>query len=213
MPFDNDGQQTPPEPHPTPGWVARLASGNPDEGLALSELRSRLERRLTSALGSKPGVDEAFIEDVVQDALVKILDSLDQFEGRSQFTTWATTIATRTAFTEMRRRRWRDTSLDQLLDSEVTQGVDAPASSNVQSLVEKADFVKAMYQGINDHLTEKQRTALLAELRGMPMEEIGRLTGCSRNTIYKVTHDARKRLKKFLIEAGYSAADLSSFQE
>jgi DNA-directed RNA polymerase specialized sigma24 family protein len=34
-------------------------------------------------------LDQAFMEDVVQQALVHILDHLEQFQGRSRFTTWA----------------------------------------------------------------------------------------------------------------------------
>ena len=39
---------------------------------------------------------------------------IDTFEGRSQFTTWAYKIAVRVALNELRRRRWRDVSLDGL---------------------------------------------------------------------------------------------------
>ena len=67
-----------------------------------------------------------------------------------------------------------------------------------------------MYGVIERELTEKQRTALLAELKGMPLEEIGRRLGSNRNAVYKLTHDARKRLKKHLEAAGYSAADLQA---
>ena len=65
-----------------------------------------------------------------------------------------------------------------------------------------------MYRIINTELTEKQRTALFAELGGLPQEEIGRRTGSNRNAIYKLTHDARKRLKQGLATAGYTVADL-----
>ena len=57
-------------------------------------------------------------------------------------------------------------------------------------------------------LTDNRREALLAELAGLPLEEIGRRMGRNRNAIYKLTHDARKRLKQGLEAAGYSWADL-----
>ena len=44
--------------------------------------------------------------------------------------------------------------------------------------------------------------------RGMPLAEIGRRMGSNRNAIYKLTHDARKRLKQGLEAAGYDARDL-----
>ena len=52
-----------------------------------------------------------------------------------------------------------------------------------------------MYEIIRSELTEKQRTALLAELKGMPQDEIAKHLGSNRNALYKLTHDARRRLK------------------
>ena len=141
---------------------------------------------------------------------MKILDSLDQFQGRSKFTTWAITIAIRLAMAEMRRIRWKDTSLEELMENRPEKTASTSPSAEVK--IDKAQIVNAMYQIINEQLTEKQRTALLAELQGMPQEEIGRRTGSNRNAIYKITHDARKRLKKGLIAAGYSESDLAAFQ-
>jgi DNA-directed RNA polymerase specialized sigma24 family protein len=38
---------------------------------------------------------ESFIEDTVQETLLRVLKNLDAFDGRSQFTTWACKIAAR----------------------------------------------------------------------------------------------------------------------
>ena len=42
----------------------------------------------------------------------------------------------------------------------------------------------------------------------MPQDEIARHLGSNRNAIYKLTHDARKRLKRGLELAGYGAEDI-----
>jgi hypothetical protein len=39
----------------------------------------------------------------------------DQFEGRSRLLTWATSIAVHVAMSQLRRRRWKDVSLDDVL--------------------------------------------------------------------------------------------------
>lgn len=65
-----------------------------------------------------------------------------------------------------------------------------------------------MYGLIHNNLTEKQRSALLAELKEMPQDEIAKHLGSNRNAIYKLTHDARKRLKKGLETVGYKMADI-----
>ena len=95
-------------------WL-ELLSGEPDE-TALLELRELLIRGLRYTLSSRLNTNlDAIIEDFVQESLLKILDKLDTFRGESQFTTWAQKIAVRVALTELRRRRWRDTSLDEML--------------------------------------------------------------------------------------------------
>ena len=50
--------------------------------------------------------------------------------------------------------------------------------------------------------------ALLAELGGMPQEEIGRRMGSNRNAVYKLTYDARRRLKRGLEAKGYTDSDV-----
>ena len=191
-------------------WLEYLSTTGTEQDTALSELRNLLRQRLNRALSSTGKVNESFIDDIVQDTLMKILASLDQFQGRSKFTTWATTIAIRLAMAEMRRIRWKDTSLEQLTENPPAKL--ATTSPSAEGDIDKTQLVNAMYQVINEQLTEKQRTALLAELQGMPQEEIGRRTGSNRNAIYKITHDARERLKKGLIAAGYSETDLAAFQ-
>ena len=65
-----------------------------------------------------------------------------------------------------------------------------------------------MHQIIDSQLTEKQRTALLSEIKGMPQDEIARHLGSNRNAVYKLTHDARKKLKQGLEAAGFTAEDV-----
>lgn len=54
------------------------------------------------------------MEDFAQEAAIRVLSRLDGFRGDSRFTTWAVAVAVRVAFTELRRARWRDVSLDAL---------------------------------------------------------------------------------------------------
>jgi RNA polymerase sigma-70 factor (ECF subfamily) len=96
-------------------WLDALRGPGRDE--ALADLRALLVRGLGYALAGYPSVDDSILEDFAQDALLKILDGLDSFRGESRFTTWAQKIAVRVAFTELRRHRWRDVSLDEMIGS------------------------------------------------------------------------------------------------
>jgi RNA polymerase sigma-70 factor (ECF subfamily) len=44
----------------------------------------------------------------------------------------------------------------------------------------------------------------------MPQDEIARQLGSNRNAVYKLTHDARKRLKQGLEAAGFDADDIQA---
>lgn len=192
-------------------WIEKLNSDGAVRDEAVSDLRRVLWKRLQRAFRDREGVDESLLEDVVQESLLKTLDNLDQFKGNSQFTTWATSIAVRGAFTELRRRHWKDVSLEQTLEDSPQSGdPTAEDISSPQDEFDRKSLVEEMYRIINNDLTEKQRTALIAELKGMPLEEIGRRMGSNRNAIYKLTHDARRRLKQSLSSIGYSVEDLQN---
>lgn len=192
-------------------WLAHLLSEGSDQQAALADLREALLRGLRRALWNRALADEAFMEDAVQDALVRILDRLQQFEGRSRFLTWATAIAIRVAMSELRRRRWKDVSLDEVLaDADFTPQRAFDEAAGPDARWERKVILDKLYDLIQNDLTEKQRTALLAELKGMPQDEIARHLGSHRNAVYKLTHDARKRLKRGLEAAGYQADDIDA---
>lgn len=191
-------------------WIRDLrTSGTAPE--AITDLRRLLLRGLTRSLQTWHQVDEAFVEDVVQQAIMTILDRLDQFAGRSRFTTWAMAIAVRTAMSELRRKHWQDVSLESLTNSdnlEPALAVDNSLDLNQQ--VEQRVLFEVLRRLIDTELTEKQWAAITAELDGMPVEEIARRTGSNVNAVYKLLHDARNRLKRGLEDAGYAAADVQS---
>ncbi len=192
-------------------WIANLSSQGPIRDQALSDLRVLLLRGLQRSFADRTDCDESFLEDTVQDTLVRILDRLSQFEGRSQFLTWATAIAIRLAMSELRRKRWRDVSLDTVVTSDGLKrewAIDSQGSQ--EQLAEQKAILVLLRELIQTSLTEKQKNALQAELQGIPLDEIARHLDSNRNAIYKLTHDARKRLKRGLQDAGYAQDDIQS---
>lgn len=187
-------------------WLRHLDSNSPDQQAALSDLREALMRGLRRALSDRPRADDAILEDAVQDSLVRILERLPQFEGRSRFLTWAMSIAIRVVMSELRRRRWTDVSLDEVVaGGDLLSGQAVDDDPGPEERWEREAILDAMHELIRNELTAKQRAALLAGLRGMPQDEIARHLGSNRNAVYKLTHDARKRLKLGLEAAGFGA--------
>lgn len=190
-------------------WLAELGQDGLARDQALADLREALLRGLRRSVGGRAQAGEPFLEDMAQEALIRILERLDQFQGRSAFVTWATSVAIRIAMSELRRKRWKDVSLDAVVAEAGLQPagmVDRGATPQTQA--EQQGILAAMHEVIRSELTEKQRTALLAELKGMPQDEIAKHLNSNRNAIYKLTHDARKRLKLGLQQAGYGPEDV-----
>lgn len=149
-------------------------------------------------------------EDFVQETLVRVLDNLASYEGRSRFTTWAQKIAIRVALTELRRKRWRDVSLD----ATPSTGAGRSYSDSPAELLERADTVGWIKQLMDEELTEKQRTAIRAvAFVGLPLEEVARRMDTNRNALYKLIHDARKKLKERLAREGVRVDELLEAME
>jgi RNA polymerase sigma-70 factor (ECF subfamily) len=187
-------------------WVAGLRDGSPRRDETVSALRDLLRRGLAKALTGRPSADDAFLDDVTQDAVLKVLDGLPGFRGDSRFTTWAIAIAVRVAFTELRRARWRDVSLDGLADAGVAP---EPASAEPPAArVERDELIALMKRVMETDLTERQRLLLAAELDGVPHAELVARLGINRNAYYKLAYDARQRLKRGLLAAGVTEDDV-----
>ena len=151
-------------------------------------------------------MDDAFLEDTAQETLLRVLDRLDTFAGRGRFMSWALAIAVRAALTTIRKQRWQGVSLDRFKEQSGGQAmavVDQSLGPERASL--RSELLAAMHRVIHEQLTDKQWLALTAELNGMPQDEIARQLGSNRNAVYKLTHDARRKLRAGLEAAGYGA--------
>ena len=196
-------------------WLADLQAVGAARDSAIADLRrilvAGLRRGLLRQIRASGREFDSQAEDFAQEALLKIIDQLGAFRGDSRFTTWAHKIAVRVALTELRRKRWQDVSLDTLDTSpDEMRAVEFadPAPGPAQAADRKA--VTALLQRyIDNELTERQRRALLAVgIYGMPLEEVARRMGSSRNAMYKLLHDARRNLQRKLTADGFSHEQL-----
>lgn len=191
-------------------WVRDLTST--DAALredAISDLRDMLLRGLATSLSKRGRVDDAFLEDVVQDASLKILSKPETFQGRSKFRTWAVTIAVRTALSMMRKREWKNVSLESLTaDADLNPEVAIDRSETVTQANSRSELLQRLKELIDSDLTKKQWTAITAELRGMPLAQVAEKMGTNPNSLYKLLHDARKKLRRGLEAAGFTVEDV-----
>ena len=187
-------------------WLSDLHSTGAAREEALEDLRAVIQKGLPYALSRWLSPDlpqfNSLVDEVTQETLLRVLDQLDTFEGRSQFTTWVHKIAVRIALTELRRKRWRDSSLDELTENEDAPpppGLLADPQAGPETSAERADMLARVRRIIEEELTDRQREALiLLGVKDMPMEDAARKLKTNRNALYKLLHDARIRLKNRL---------------
>lgn len=202
-------------------WLQDLRSDGSVQEAALQDLRELLLRAalyfFSRNLGDLQGLERTEIlqraEDCAQDALLAVMKHLSDFRGDSKFSTWAYKFAINTALMAARRERWKDISLDELAESEDSNFVErlmqevsdviTPEQSTLQGEVQN------ILQGIIEReLTDRQRRVLvLMVLNEVPLDEVVRNLGTNRNAVYKMLHDARRKLKNGLKEHGFDVSE------
>jgi RNA polymerase sigma-70 factor (ECF subfamily) len=197
-------------------WLTSLRSPGEQREVALADLSKIIITGMPYALSKWIQQDDPrfspLAEEVTQETLLRVLARLDSFEGRSQFTTWVYTIAVRVALTELRKAKWKETSLDQLIEGKEVgdESREIPDMGvNVESSFEKREMMSMIQKVMAEELTEKQRTALMAvAIHGMPLEEVARRMDTERNALYKLLHDARLKLKHHMDKLGIAPEEL-----
>lgn len=150
-------------------------------------------------------------EDWTQEALMQVLANLDSFRGDSKFTTWAYRVAINLVAGELRRKRWENASLEALTESEspdLSLKMD-DTSVTPESSLTRGQVWAAIHSVIESDLTDRQRTVLTdVVFDGVPIEVVAASLDTNRNNIYKIVHDARKKMKQSMEARGWSADDV-----
>jgi RNA polymerase sigma-70 factor (ECF subfamily) len=206
-------------------WVEDLRSQE-RQAQALEDLRARLQRSITYYLSQERSdlrglamtEIEEMAQDLAQDATLRVVNNLDAFRGESRFTTWANKIAIRIAISELRRSRYRDFSLDDLTaDNDfisATANLVGEAPPNPETAAERSNISAILDDALKNALTPRQYQALVAvALNNVPMDVVAEQMNTNRNALYKLIHDARRKLKQYLEEQGLTTSYLLNLFE
>lgn len=190
-------------------WLQVLPLASPRGVAARRSLRSLLVRGLVRGLGARAS-SAAEVEDFAQEALISVLGNLDSFRCESRFTTWALAIAMRAALTQLRRKQWQNVSFDALIADadDLLPAACVDGRRNGEREVERLRLLSTVESAFRTALSLRQRTVLVAELRGMPQSELAAKLGVTRAALYKLGYDARKNLKKSLESAGITIEEI-----
>jgi len=187
-------------------WLNALTGSGEPLNLALSDLRRYLVRAAAYALrrlGRGRSADtDPLAEDSAQDALSALLQRLHEFRGDSRFTTWAYKFAVHAALVAARRERWSRLSLDSVLQGpDLTQRLwpETAEELDPQQRALQGEVLATLREAVATQLTTRQRQALTAIVFDeVPLDELARHWGSNRNALYKLLHDARRKLKAHL---------------
>ena len=198
-------------------WLTALQGGDGKDA-ALSDLRTyllraalftlRRARHYVGHLGSSALAQLA--EDCAQESLTAILQRLDTFRGQSHFTTWAYTFAVNTALMAGRQERWASVPLEEVLEGTATPSlaVGNPAGIDPEQHALRAEALVAIREGI-EQLTVKQQQLLRTVIfEQVPLDEVVRRWSSNRNALYKLLHDARRKLKSYLLARGFDIEEI-----
>jgi RNA polymerase sigma-70 factor (ECF subfamily) len=190
-------------------WVEQLAAGHPTREQAVARLRELLLRAAThelrrrrARLGSISGPEfDDLAQQAADDAVLSILDKLEDFRGLSRFTTWAYKFAVFEVSSKVARHAWQHHPPSS--DSLVLQQAAEPLAQRPGDTLERREQLRILAEAIGE-LTERQREVFVAiALNDVPMDELALALDSNRNAIYKNLFDARRRLRARLAEAGH----------
>jgi len=202
-PLDAESQQ----------WVEQLRVGHPRYEQTVARLHLELTRialyelsRRRCQLQSICGPEfEDLAHQAADDALIGVLDKLDEFRGLSRFIVWAYKFVMFEVSAKVARHAWRrqppqveELALDRLPD---------PMAARPQDRLERRAQLDALSKAIGE-LTERQREVFVAvALNEVPIDVLAIKLETNRNAVYKNLFDARRRLRAMMAAAGHPVGD------
>ena len=140
------------------------------------------------------------------DAFVAVMAKLDQFEGRSRFTTWAYKFAVYEAAVRVRRRAWQHREV--VIDAEAWLTVGDTRTGPADA-AGRNELLAAIRRLVAECLSERQREVLIAlAVEGVPIDVLAERLDSTRGALYKMLHDARRKLRAELAREGHDLEGL-----
>ncbi|MBN9519111.1 sigma-70 family RNA polymerase sigma factor [bacterium] len=145
--------------------------------------------------------NDADAEDVTQDVLVQVIRKLDTFRGDAQLSTWLhrVTVNAALAFRQKRANRQKRETND--ADTDAIEAADGPVNRwNVgpDEPVLAAEQAAVIEGAIGGLPTPFRDVYVLADVEGLPNQEIADLLGLSVPAVKSRLHRARLRMRDAL---------------
>jgi RNA polymerase sigma-70 factor (ECF subfamily) len=184
--------------------IEKIRKGTPPEKLASQErLFKRWYRRIFKMFIQK-GFTEAECEDLTQESLLRVFNSIDDFRG-DRFGSWVFTIAASVYKNEVRRRRTfkrdaRETSFEQMQEDDPTILADRPSlgvspGQNPLDRVLAREDQEKLHRAIEKMPPKMRSCCLMRYVFGMKYREIAVALKISIGTVKAHLAQAKERLR------------------
>ncbi|MEZ4367501.1 MAG: RNA polymerase sigma factor [Kofleriaceae bacterium] len=166
--------------------------------------RANVHRTLFRILGSNRDM-----EDLVQDTFIEVFRSLASFRRESTLRRWCGTIATRTAWRYLERRR---TPVS-------TSGADEVVSDQVgvDRRLDAVDAVARFYAALERMPPKLRVTFALVQVDGRSLAEVAELTGVSATAVktrmWRARAELARRARRDPVLAAYLRGDDATLEE
>jgi RNA polymerase sigma-70 factor (ECF subfamily) len=136
--------------------------------------------------------DQTTAGDVTQQIFLKLMTSIGQFRGESQFTTWLHRLVVNTCIDEQRRRK-RHLGFGETVASHATGERKPP-----EQRYERKELADAVKVAIGQLKPKFRMPVLLKYMEGLSYEEIADVLGCSKGTVASRLNRGHKELARRL---------------
>ena len=192
-------------------WIEGLSATGAEHAAAIERLHELLLRATFAEARRRrhlyPEIDGAELDDICRqaadDAVVAVIGKLDGYLGASRFTTWAYGFAILEISVKLRRHAWRGPASRP--PTTTASGIGwRPGGRLCPGAVESAELLHALRRAVAEELTPRQREVFVAvALNEVQIDVVAGQLHSTRGAIYKVLHDARRKLRLRLEREGH----------
>lgn len=178
-------------PHEDLDFVRRVRAADSSAVLQLERRLAVVQKWLTHVnRRSGHGLSQLELEDVKQDALVRVLKSLSKYRGDASLETWIRRVCELTLADAVRKRASR---LDVMALGEHTDSLSVQAHQ-----AQRADLRAALLRLSRDLPTEDMRVVRLHAVEGLSFDQIASLLGTSPGGVRARWYRALVALRSYL---------------
>ena len=177
--------------------MLRVGQGDRD---AFDEIVRRYANKMVN-LGYQLTGDRELAQDIAQETFFRAYRSASSYRTISKFSTWLYTIAINLCRNEIRRRKFRMYSLEEMAEREEDERVRIDIADETRKPdreVERRELAGLVRRAIAGLPPNFRIALVLRDIQGLTYDEIGEILGLPEGTVKSRINRARHKLKELL---------------